>query len=175
MSRIDAAYALSVILAVICMWMLWRHHRGLMPSRRWMQRLGRRGACLVFWGGLYCLIAWTLVDQPPRGEQARLYAGITDNGRVSLGWWAAAWGLVGACMVVAALYKRLEPVAFGAGSLLALIWGLGFFAGWVATGAYRGILAVGFYLALAWKLLVIAGWPEPPRRSTRGRYDADSH
>lgn len=121
------------------------------------QRIGRRGACLLFFALLDAVIAASLTTAPTSDTYQFL------NSFMPLPWWAAIWACVGGMCVIQA-FQQIDRIAFAAASALKLVWGLAQLIGWAFGDIPRGYVAAAIWLAFAAFIQVIAGWQEAPRR-----------
>lgn len=129
-----------------------------MPHLRALrQRVGRRGACLLFFALLDAIVAASLTSAPASATYQFL------GQLMPLPWWAAIWVLVGVTCAVQA-FMVTDRVAFAAASALKVVWGLAQLIGWVFDAIPRGYVAAAIWLAFAAFVQVIAGWQEPSRR-----------
>ena len=128
-----------------------RHFRTL------RHRVGRRGACLLFFALLDLVYAASLVHAPASDTYRFL------NSLMPLTGWAAVWALVGAACAIQA-FMLTDRIAFAAASALKVVWGLAQMIGWMFDAIPRGWVAATIWLAFAAFVQVIAGWQEPPRR-----------
>lgn len=122
--------------------------------------VGRRGACLLFFGVLdllYALSLWQPVAESKLSPTARFIAGVAP-----LPWWAALWALVGIICLAGAACARYDRIAFSAAIGIKTLWGGVFLLGWLAGAIERGWVAAVIWLGLACMVGVLAGWPEPP-------------
>jgi hypothetical protein len=135
--------------------------------------VGRRGACLVFLGLAYVLLGWGFAVEPPAAPSSReLYA--IHLSIMSFDGWALVWASAGIACLFGAVVKRVETVGFSAAMMVAVLWGLAFAAVAAFADVYRAWAAAVLYLAFAAFVLLIAGWPEPPRPRSGARSGARS-
>lgn len=125
------------------------------------QRIGRRGAALLFFAFLDTVYCWSLLDPSASARRSSAFLFLGDV--APLWTWAAAWGAVGATCLVCAFLRR-DEVAFSAAISLKVMWGLLFVGGWLFAGVERGYVSAAVWIALALLVGLLAGWPEPPRR-----------
>lgn len=122
------------------------------------RRLGRRGAGLLFFALVDLVFAFALWHLTPAD------AAVSPTYRFArtllpLGVWAALWGGAGvACLVQA--FQRVDRIAFGAASLIKVVWCLMQALGWLLGEIPRGYLGAVIWLAFAGFVQVIAGWRE---------------
>lgn len=120
-------------------------------------RVGRRGCALLFFALLDLIYAASLLSAPAGGS----YRFLADI--LPLAVWAGLWGAVGLLCAVQAFLPS-DRAAFAAASLIKVVWGMVQLIGWLIADLDRGYVAAAVWLAFAAFVLVIAGWPEPPRR-----------
>ena len=120
-------------------------------------RVGRRGACLLFFALLDAIYAASLTSAPASDTYQFL------DSLMPLTWWAGVWACVGGMCVIQA-FQHTDRVAFAAASALKVVWGLAQLIGWAFGDIPRGYVAATIWLALAAFVQVIAGWQEPSRR-----------
>lgn len=130
-----------------------------------LQRVGRRGAALLFFTLLdfvYCLGLLTV----PR-PLSPFYAWMDHVAPLSA--WAGAWGAVGIiCFFYA--FRQYDSPGFMAAVGLKTGWGLLSFLGWAAGTADRGYVSGVIWLAFAAFVFLIAGGiPPAPQRPSRRR------
>ena len=129
-----------------------------MPNLSELQhRVGRRGCALLFFALLDLIYAASLLSAPTSGPY-RFLAAI-----LPLAAWASLWAAVGLLCLLQA-FMRADRAAFAAAALIKVIWGMVQLTGWLIADLYRGYVGAILWLALAAFVLVISGWPEPPRR-----------
>ncbi|MFB4275720.1 hypothetical protein ACBJ59_10545 [Nonomuraea sp. MTCD27] len=121
------------------------------------QRVGRRGAALLFFALLDIIYAASLTTAPPNGPYLFL------DSLMPLSTWASIWACVGGLCAIQA-FVVTDRVAFAAASALKVVWGLTQLLGWMFGEIPRGYVAAAVWLAFAAFVQVIAGWQEPPRR-----------
>jgi hypothetical protein len=124
------------------------------------QRIGRRGAALLFFAFLDLVYCWSLLDPPASARRSPSFVFLA--GVAPLWAWAAAWGGVGVTCLVFAL-RREDAPAFTAAIGLKVMWGLLFAGGWLFAGLERGYVSAAVWLAFASLVGLLAGWPEVPR------------
>ena len=120
-------------------------------------RIGRRGACLLFFALLDLVYAASLTSAPASDTYQFL------DSLMPLSWWAAIWACVGSMCVIQA-FQHIDRIAFAAASALKLVWGLAQLIGWAFGDIPRGYVAATIWLAFAAFVQVIAGWQETSRR-----------
>lgn len=130
-----------------------------------LQRIGRRGAALLFFTLLdfvYCLSLLTV----PR-PLSQFYAWMDHV--APLGAWAGCWAFVGiVCLWYA--FRLYDTPGFMAAVGLKTGWGMLSFVGWASGAADRGYVSGVIWLAFAAFVFLIAGGiPPAPHRPTRRR------
>lgn len=133
-----------------------------MNRPRWLHPIGRRGSVLLFLALLDLVYAYGLAFPTPRSvtnPTTTFLLAIVPT----LWFWAALWGLVGLTCLVAAKLKRLEPYAFLGAVGIKVLWALLFGLGDIAGQVERGFLSAAIWGGFSVLVLIISGWPEPPR------------
>ncbi len=127
--------------------------------RQLFQRIGRRGAALLFFALLDNVYAISLAFPP---EEAKLSASFRFIQLVApLSVWAVLWSVIGlVCLVGAFLFR--DRWAFAAAMGLKTLWGVTFGLGWALLGLERGYVSAIIWLAMAGWVYIISTWPEPP-------------
>lgn len=131
--------------------------------------IGRRGAFLLLFGGIWGAIGYGLINIPlsePQRIGLRPLLAVAAPAAYGWGW------VVAACVAVAC--SRLRGPAgdrwgFYALMLPVSLWGASYA---IAAATYdypRGWIAAATYAALAVAIGLIAGWPEPDGRNTEDR------
>lgn len=133
--------------------------------RRAASRLGRRGAFLSCYGSIWVLYGAGQLGMPQpdqRGLQPLLAL-------VPLGVWAWCWITAGTIALATAWADTGEDwPGFVALSAIVLPWTVSYLGAW-AIGEYsRGWIAAAVWAVAGTSVLVVAGWPEPPRRKEIG-------
>lgn len=127
---------------------------------RLARRIGRRGASLLFLALLDLVYSASLLAVPPETRSAGSYAFLARM--LPLPAWAAIWGAVGLVCLVQA-FARTDVIAFGAASLLKVLWATVYLIGWALGDIPRGWLASVIWYGFAVWLAIISGWREPDR------------
>jgi hypothetical protein len=122
-----------------------------------VQRVGRRGSCLLFFAVLDVLYALSLAKPPPEAKQSPTVAFISHIAPLDL--WAAAWFTVGV-ICFAGAFRRHDRWAFTAAVAIKTVWGGTFLLGWLLAGIDRGWVAAVIWLAMAGWVYIISSWPE---------------
>lgn len=125
------------------------------------QRIGHRGAALLFFALVDLVYSASLAGAPPEIRATASYAFLT--GILPLPVWAGLWGAVGAVCLVQAFMVHDRP-AFVAASCLKVCWGSLYLAGWLLDEIPRGYVSAVIWLVFGGFVQVIASWPEPARR-----------
>lgn len=130
---------------------------------RFAQRIGRRGASLLFFALLDLVYGWSLVLPEKATKASPLFVYLARV--VPLGVWGLAWVLVGVVLLVSAFVAD-DRAAFGLAAFWKVLWGLLT----LASGIPRAYAGAVIWVALAGFILVLSGWPEPhsTRRSDHG-------
>lgn len=130
-----------------------------------MQRVGRRGAALLFFTLLDLVYCFALLTAPkPLTPQ---YVWMSEI--MPLTAWAACWGAVGLiCLWFA--FRTYDTPAFTAAVSLKVGWGLLSFFGWIAGVVDRGYVSAVIWLAFAAFVALIAGGIPPAPERPVGRW-----
>jgi hypothetical protein len=130
------------------------------------QRVGRRGASLLFFALLSGVFAYTLF-QPPPFAPVTTAAGDLDfmSGVAPLPFFGALWA-VASLICLANVFLRHDRWGFAAAIAILAMWG----SLWV-YGAFLGV-PLALVRALVWLAMaawvgVISTWPEPPERLSK--------
>lgn len=130
-----------------------------MPLR---QRVGRRGAALLFFTLLDLVYAYALLAAPR--PLTAFYAWM--DAILPLTVWATCWAAVGLICLVYAFLMR-DTAAFMAAVALKVAWGMLAFFGWTGGTVPLGYLSAVIWLAFAAFVYLIAGGIPPAPRSQR--------
>lgn len=139
-----------------------------MPSRicRWpARRLGRRGAILSCYGIVWLLIGWGQLVQPQPDRR-----GLT----LLLSWaplqvWAWGWIAAGLVALVCAwLPSGRDAPGFCALVVIVVPWMASYLVSWLLGVYPRGWAAAAVWTAITVPIMVVLGWPEPPRGKRAG-------
>lgn len=126
--------------------------------RRLRQRVGRRGASLLFFALLDFVYCQGLLFPSREARASSSFDFFADV--LPLWVWGAMWGLVGLVCLVFAFRKHDQP-AFASAMGLKVLW-CGMYVGAQWTGAVeRGYIAAAIWLALAALVGLLSSWPEP--------------
>lgn len=125
-------------------------------------RVGRRGAALLFFALLDFIYAYALLSaaQPMTAFHAWM------DGIMPLAAWAACWAAVGLTCLVFAFMIHDTP-AFMAAVAVKVGWGLPALFGWISGVVPLGYLSATIWLAFAAFVYLIAGGIPPAPRSER--------
>jgi len=128
------------------------------------QRIGRRGAFLLFLALLDFVNGYALLFPTPRASTNPTYIFLASV--LPLQGWGILWASVGAvCLVFA--FRRNDAPGYAAAVFIKILWALIFLLGWVFADVERGYLSAVIWGVLALILPLIATWPEPePGRGT---------
>jgi hypothetical protein len=127
-------------------------------KRTWTQRVGRRGAALLFFALLDIIYAFSLFSPPAEARRSPTlhYVAAVLPLRV----WSVLWlgtGIV--CLVNA--FRVSDRVGFAAAIAIKMIWGM-LFVGGVFVHLDRAYVSAAIWLCLAGWVAIISTWPEPP-------------
>jgi len=123
------------------------------------RKLGKRGASCLWFGIVFIVIGLSFVIGDPSPTLQLNLQFLSSV--LPLEVWGSLWTLGGVVFLVAALWKRLELIAFMVGIAITANWGVGYAIqaalgessrGWVSASIY------GFFAAL---ILLISTWAEP--------------
>jgi hypothetical protein len=134
------------------------------PLHRLARKVGRRGAFLLFLTLLDVTLAYSLRRPLPFGlSSAAFYKPFIDVMPLEVwSWW---WLGTGVLVAVAAFVPRIRPVVFGFAAFIKMVWGAGYFAGWLHHyPAYsRGYQTAVIFGGFAMIVLLVSGWRENGR------------
>jgi hypothetical protein len=125
-------------------------------SRVTHRRLGRRGECLMFFGVLDLVYAWSMFFATPTvlmGNSTYRWVGSI----APLQAWAMLWALVGLICIYHA-FQQFDRFGFIAAIGIKVVWGVLSLGGWLVDDVSLG--AVGIWLGLAGLVWRISGWRE---------------
>jgi hypothetical protein len=128
--------------------------------RRLSRIIGRRGAILSCYGIVWLLVGWGQIVQPqPDQRGLRL---LLD--RMPLEAWAWCWIVAG---LIALAFAWAPPGRDAAGFvalvLIVVPWMTSYLASWLLGDYPRGWAAAAVWTAITVPIMVVLGWPEPPR------------
>jgi hypothetical protein len=130
------------------------------------QRIGRRGAFLLFLSLLDWVYAYGLAFPTPRASSNPTYQFLAST--LPLEAWGALWAIVGTLCFVFAFMQQDAP-GYAAAMFIKVLWALVFLLGWAFADVERGYLSTAIWGAFAAVLSLIATWPEPePGRGHQG-------
>lgn len=128
--------------------------------RRLKRKLGRRGAILTCYGAVWTLYG-TAQLLTPSSDQRGL--GVLLN-IAPLTAWACAWIVAGLIALACAWAPPgRDAPAFLALPLVVVPWMASYLVTWAMGDFPRGWVAAAVWTAITVPVLVVAGWPEPPR------------
>lgn len=129
-------------------------------ARHLMRQLGRRGAILTSYGLVWVLYGYGLLVIPlPDQRGLRTLLNL-----MPLSAWAWCWigaGIV--ALVCAWAPPGRDTAAFFVLPLPAAAWMATHFAAWLLDDVPRAWVATAVWAVITAPVLVVAGWPEPPR------------
>jgi hypothetical protein len=131
-------------------------------TARLRERIGRRGAALLFFALLDFVYATALLTAPR--PLTAFYAWMDEI--MPLPAWAACWAAVGLICAVYAFAIR-DTVAFMAAVAIKVGWGLPALFGWIHGSVPLGYLSAAIWLAFAAFVYLIAGGIPAPLHSER--------
>lgn len=128
-----------------------------------MHRIGRRGAFLGLVGVMWSLYGYGLMRAPLTDSR-----GLTLLIRLCpLPRWGLVWLIAGGVAVVAALStrRRWDEIGYVAVLVPPMLWGLAYLTAWWPMQVYpRGWATAAVWGMVSTAVMIVAGWPEPPRR-----------
>ena len=127
-----------------------------MPVRR-RPHVGRRGRVLLFFGGLDVIYAFSLAQPDNVTRSGSLFGWLAEVAPLWL--WSGAWGLTGVICLWQA-FCRNDAIGYGAAMALKIGWAMVCLGGWLFGDVERGYVSAAIWLAAAFLVSVIAGWPE---------------
>jgi hypothetical protein len=129
-------------------------------------RVGRRGAALMFFFLLDVVYCFALLDAPRPLVPFYEYM----NNALPIGVWAAAWGFVGlVCLFYA--FRDQDTPAFICAVIIKVAWGLLALFGWLGGAVDRGYVSAVIWLGFAaFVYLVAGGIPPAVGRPKPGRW-----
>jgi hypothetical protein len=111
----------------------------------------------LFFGGLDVVYAFSLAWPDPVTRSGSLFAWLAEV--APMVWWASVWLLVGLICLWQA-FCRDDAIGYGAAVALKIGWGVVCLGGWLFGDVERGYVSAAIWLAAAFLVSVIAGWPE---------------
>ncbi len=136
--------------------------------RRLGRTLGRRGTILSCYGIVWLLIGWGQLVQP-QPDQRGLVLLLALMPLSAWGWCWIAAGLI--AVVCAWLPPGRDAPGFVALVLIVVPWMTSYLASWILGVYPRGWAAAAVWTAITVPIMVVLGWPEPPRRKEVGGYE----
>lgn len=120
--------------------------------------VGRRGRVLLFFGALDVIYGLSLAAPDAATRRAPLFTWLAH---IAPMWaWAGIWGGVGVLLLWQAFCQQ-DRAGYAAAIGLKIGWGLVCLGGWLFGGVDRGYVSAAIWLAAAFLVGVISGWPEP--------------
>jgi hypothetical protein len=130
------------------------------------QRIGRRGAFLLFLSLLDAVYAYALAFPTPIAISSPTYQFLAST--LPLEVWGALWAIVGTLCFVFAFTQQDAP-GYAAAMFIKVLWALVFLLGWAFADVERGYLSTAIWGAFAAVLALISTWPEPePGKGNQG-------
>lgn len=129
-------------------------------------RIGRRGAFLLLFGGIWVAIGYGLVAIPVSATQAIGLRPLLNLASATvLGWGWLVCGLT-ACLFAFRSGPAGDRWGFYALIAPASAWGACYGVAAVTYDYPRGFLAGAVYAALVVAVAIVSGWPEPSGQNT---------
>jgi hypothetical protein len=130
-------------------------------ARRLQKLLGRRGAILTCYGLVWLLYGYAQLVTPQVDQR-----GLTMLLQLMpLDAWAWAWIAAGfVALVCAWAPPGRDAPAFLSLVLIVVPWTATYLVSWLSGDFPRGWVAAAVWAVITVPVLVVAGWPEPPRR-----------
>lgn len=126
------------------------------------QRLGFRGAALLFFALLDLVYAFSLFFPPATGKQTASMRWVADVAPLPV--WGSLWALVGVVCLAYAL-RRHDKVAFSAAIAIKILWGATHLMASLFGHVERAYVSATIWLCVAGFVAIISAWPEPDRRT----------
>lgn len=133
------------------------------PAPTGGHRLGRRGLCLLFFGGLDLIYAISLAQPDAETRRGSFFSWLADI--APLWSWSLLW-FATALIVVIFAFQAKDRVGFTCAIFLKVLWGLVCVGGWLVGGVDRGYVSAAIWLAASGLVWVLSGWPEPIGKET---------
>lgn len=129
--------------------------------RRLKRQLGRRGTILTCYGIVWLLYGYGQLISPQVDQR-----GLAMLLRLMpLDVWAWCWIAAGVIAVVCAWAPPgRDAAAFLALVLIVVPWTATYLVAWLSGDSPRAWVAAAVWAVITVPVLVVAGWPEPPRR-----------
>lgn len=128
--------------------------------RRLRRQLGRRGAILSCYGLVWILYGFAQITTP-QPDQRGLHILLKIMPLERWGW---AWIVAGLVAVVCAWAPPgRDAAAFLLLPLIVVPWMSSYLITWLLGDYPRGWVAAAVWAVITVPVLVVAGWPEPPR------------
>jgi hypothetical protein len=130
-------------------------------ARRFKRRIGRRGTILACYGLVWILYGYgQLISPQPDQRGLRLSLRL-----MPLDAWAWLWIAAGVLAVVCAWAPPGRDAAAFVGLVLIVVpWTASYLVTWLLGEYPRGWVAAAIWTVITVPVMVVAGWPEPPRR-----------
>ncbi|MCX4801797.1 hypothetical protein OG594_09050 [Streptomyces sp. NBC_01214] len=129
--------------------------------RRLRRQLGRRGTILSCYGIVWILYGFGQLVTP-QPDQRGLKLALTLFPLDTWGWlWIVAGIIAIAC---AWAPPGRDAAGFAALVLIVLPWMATYLAAWITGDSPRGWVAAAIWMLICIPVMVVAGWPEAPRR-----------
>jgi hypothetical protein len=136
------------------------------PLALLLNRIGRRGAFLLFLGALDAVYAFSLFKPAPGISRTATVRWVESAAPLWV--WGLLWATGGALCIIYA-FRRQDRIGYGAAVLLKVLWGTLYLLGWIFGGLDRGYLSAVIWLGLAVLTATVSTWPEGPPFSVRDR------
>lgn len=141
----------------------------LMLLRRLRDRVGRRGASLLFVGVLSLVLTASILTAGPAQLSSPTYAVLSALAPLPV--WAAGWGLsVLVCWVQA--FMAMDRIAFAVSTAMWWAYGIAYLVGSVSGANPRGWVLGLVWIGFGGWLNLIATWPESADFRPGGRRHA---
>lgn len=128
-----------------------------------IQKVGRRGALLLFLGVLDVIYAYSLAHPTAESIHSQTYMYLASIGGLNL--WAILWAITGLLALFYA-FRRNDAPAYTACTAIKILWAVIFFLGWLFAGVERGYLSTAIWGSFAGIIWMISSWPEVPSHWT---------
>lgn len=125
--------------------------------KRFGVHIGRRGASLLFVGGLSLIIAASLLIAPPEVRSQPAYQAL--GAIMPLSWWGVVWLISGILSWVQA-FMRSDRIAFALAAWLMFAYGLAYAVGSITGNNPRGWVGAGVWIAFGCWISLISTWQE---------------
>ncbi|MFE2324579.1 hypothetical protein ACFXD5_11790 [Streptomyces sp. NPDC059385] len=129
--------------------------------RRLRRQLGRRGTILSCYGIVWILYGFGQLVTP-QPDQRGLTLALSVFPLVVWGWLWIVAGII--AMACAWAPPGRDAAGFIVLVLIALPWMVTYLAAWITRDLPRGWVAAAIWMLICIPIMVVAGWPEAPRR-----------